>query len=132
MWRCNRGSPPMRLGGPLHPLTPTNAEFERIEIDLHGHFPASTGGNKWWTVPIHHVIRYLETSAHSSDAVPIVVQFFLGSIILGIGAPRELVSTMGKSVPRTLGQNVSQLHNAIHGTTEAYHLQKNVMDERFN
>lgn len=124
--------PPMLSAGLLHPLTPPDAHFERVAIDLLGPFPTSVDGNRWMIVAIDYFTRYVETSALSSDAAPIVSYFFLGSIPLRQGAPREFVSDMGKTFPSTPVEIVLQLYHTIHRPTTAYHVQTNSMVEKFN
>lgn len=109
----------------VNPLNSPNAPSKRVGIHFLEPFPTSADGSILVNVAIGNLNRYVKTYALSSDAAPFVTYFFLGSVILRQGAPRELVSDRAIYFLSRLLQNVLKLWNTIHRPMTAYRLQTN-------
>ncbi|KZR97107.1 Uncharacterized protein APZ42_008203, partial [Daphnia magna] len=70
--------------------------FEKVEMDILGSFPVSTGGKRNIIVAVNYLTKWAETRAVPTATARDAAEFFIEEIVLRHGAPEGVVTDCGK------------------------------------
>ncbi|GBN06508.1 Retrovirus-related Pol polyprotein from transposon 412 [Araneus ventricosus] len=127
-----RKSPPLLPSGQLHPIKSPDMPFNKIGVDLLGHFPITRNGNRWIIVCTDYLTIFTVTKALATAEATAIAKFLVEEIILKHSAPREMIIDRGRSFLSNLVKDINQLCQTSHLLPTAYQPQMNGLTERFN
>lgn len=108
----------------------TGAPFERIQMDILGHLPRSSKGNRYLLVVIDCFSKWVEALPLKSIKAKVVAEVFVDQIVFRFGIPLEVHTDQGKNFESELFREVLSLLGIRKTRTTALHPQSDGQVER--
>ena len=114
------------------PGVTANKPFQVVAVDIIGPLPQSTEGFKWILVFIDVFTKFAEAFPLRGIGGRTVAKVFIEQIVCRYGAPRALLSDLGRQFIGKIAQATYRLLTVKKLNTSGYHPQTNGLCERFN
>ena len=114
------------------PGVTANKPFQVVAVDIIGPLPQSTEGFKWILVFIDVFTKFAEAFPLRGIGGRTVAKIFIEQIVCRYGAPRALLSDLGRQFIGKIAQATYRLLTVKKLNTSGYHPQTNGLCERFN